>query len=113
MSEMSGMSGMSGMRDMSETMARASRKRPTSNISSIATDVIWLVKKKLSQHFFDEELTYENFSVSEQAKVIVAPRSNNLLETSRIAAASPEILGIRAVRAAVRKMRQEARASQE
>ena len=84
---------------------------------------------ELYKEYIDEELTYENFSVSEQAKVIVAPRPNNLLETSRIAAAFPEILGIReslvkyvfepaakdkeTVRAAVRKMRQEARASQD
>ena len=84
---------------------------------------------ELYKEYIDEELTYENFSVSEQAKVIVAPRSINLLETSRIAAAFPEILGIReslvkyvfepaakdkeTMRAAVRKMRQEARASQD
>jgi len=62
-------------------------------------------------------------------QVIVAPRSNNLLETRRIEGEFPGILSIReslikyvfepaakdkeALRAAVRKMRQEARASQE
>jgi hypothetical protein len=63
--------------------------------------------------------------VEEQAKVIVAPRSNNLLETGRIEGEFPEILGIReslikyvfepaardkaTVKAAVRAMRAEAR----
>jgi len=33
--------------------------------------------------------------VEEQAKVIVAPRSNNLLDTTRLEGEFPEMLGIR------------------
>ena len=65
-SEMSEMSGMSGMREISETMARASRKRPTSNISSIATDVIWLVKKMLSQRFSKIEMDEQQENKAEE-----------------------------------------------
>lgn len=43
----------------------------------------------------DPNFTWENFTVEEQAKVIVAPRSNNLLETDRIQKEFPEILDIR------------------
>jgi 3,5-epimerase/4-reductase len=32
----------------------------------------------------DPEFTWKNFTVEEQAKVIVAPRSNNLLDTKRV-----------------------------
>ena len=65
-SEMSEMSGMSGMREISETMARASRKRPTSNISSIATDVIWLVNKMLSQRFSKIEMDEQQENKAEE-----------------------------------------------
>ena len=34
--------------------------------------------------YVDPEFTWANFSLEEQAKVIVAPRSNNLLETTRV-----------------------------
>jgi 3,5-epimerase/4-reductase len=37
----------------------------------------------------------ENFTVEEQAKVIVAPRSNNLLDTSRMKGEFPELLPIK------------------
>ena len=50
---------------------------------------------ELYKEYVDEEFTWENFSVEEQAKVIVAPRSNNMLETGRIAGEFPGILGIR------------------
>ena len=69
----------------------------------------------------DPEFTWSNFTVEEQAKVIVAPRSNNLLDTARIEGEFPELLGIKesllkyvfgpaaadkeAVKAAVREMR--------
>ena len=36
-----------------------------------------------------------NFSVEEQAKVIVAPRSNNLMASDRIQSEFPDILPIR------------------
>ena len=80
---------------------------------------------ELYKEYVDEEFSWTNFSVEEQAKVIVAPRSNNLLETGRIEGEFPEILGIReslikyvfepaardkaTVKAAVRAMRAEAR----
>lgn len=34
--------------------------------------------------YVDPEFTWSNFTVEEQAKVIVAPRSNNLLDTTRV-----------------------------
>lgn len=49
----------------------------------------------LYKEFIDPEFTWANFSVEEQAKVIVAPRSNNLLDTKRIEGEFPEILSIR------------------
>lgn len=80
---------------------------------------------QLYKEYVDGEFTWENFTVEEQAKVIVAPRSNNLLETDRIASEFPEILSIKDslikyvfepaaadkenVKQAVRKMREEAR----
>jgi 3,5-epimerase/4-reductase len=67
----------------------------------------------------------ENFTVEEQAKVIVAPRSNNLLDTNRMKGEFPELLPIKEslikfvfepnaekkeeVKAAVEKMREEFR----
>ena len=84
---------------------------------------------ELYKEYIDEEFSWTNFSVEEQAHVIVAPRSNNLLETGRIEGEFPEILGIReslikyvfepaaqdkaAVKAAVRAMRAEARKASE
>lgn len=41
---------------------------------------------ELYKEYIDPQLTYQNFSVEEQAKVIVAPRSNNLLDTKRVRA---------------------------
>ena len=43
----------------------------------------------------DPELTWSNFSLEEQAKVIVAPRSNNEMDTARIVSECPGVLGIR------------------
>lgn len=34
--------------------------------------------------YVDPEFKWSNFSIEEQAKVIVAPRSNNLLDTARV-----------------------------
>lgn len=39
---------------------------------------------QLYKDYIDPEFTWSNFSVEEQAKVIVAPRSNNLLDTARV-----------------------------
>ncbi|EFN59883.1 hypothetical protein CHLNCDRAFT_132889 [Chlorella variabilis] len=49
----------------------------------------------LYKEYVDEEFTWSNFTVEEQAKVIVAPRSNNLLDTDRISGEFPELLGIK------------------
>jgi len=38
---------------------------------------------ELYKQYVDPEITWANFSLAEQAKVIVAPRSNNLLDTGR------------------------------
>ena len=39
---------------------------------------------ELYRCYVDPEFKWANFSVEEQAKVIVAPRSNNLLDTARV-----------------------------
>lgn len=39
---------------------------------------------QLYKEYIDPEFTWKNFTVEEQAKVIVAPRSNNLLDTTRV-----------------------------
>ncbi len=44
---------------------------------------------ELYKQFIDSNLTWQNFTVEEQAKVIVAPRSNNLLDTGRVSQAGP------------------------
>lgn len=80
---------------------------------------------QLYKDYIDPEFSWENFTIEEQAKVIVAPRSNNLLDTTRIQSEFPEILGIKEslikyvfepnaakkdeICAAVRKMRSEYR----
>lgn len=50
---------------------------------------------ELYKSYVDPSLTWANFSIEEQAKVIVAPRSNNLMDTARIEGEFPEILPIR------------------
>lgn len=50
---------------------------------------------QLYKDYVDPEFTWSNFTVEEQAKVIVAPRSNNLLDTERIQSEFPQILPIR------------------
>lgn len=39
---------------------------------------------ELYRQYIDPEFAWSNFTVEEQAKVIVAPRSNNLLDTTRV-----------------------------
>lgn len=39
---------------------------------------------QMYKDFIDPEFKWSNFSVEEQAKVIVAARSNNLLDTKRV-----------------------------
>ncbi|EIE24435.1 NAD-dependent epimerase/dehydratase [Coccomyxa subellipsoidea C-169] len=50
---------------------------------------------ELYKSYVDPEFTWKNFSVEEQAEVIKAPRSNNLLDTNRIEGEFPQILPIR------------------
>lgn len=39
---------------------------------------------ELYKSYIDPEFSWKNFSLEEQAKVIIAPRSNNLLDTGRV-----------------------------
>ena len=39
---------------------------------------------ELYKQYIDSEFTWSNFNIEEQAKVIKAPRSNNLLDTKRV-----------------------------
>ena len=41
---------------------------------------------QMYKDYIDPDFTWSNFTVEEQAKVIVAPRSNNLLDTKRVRA---------------------------
>lgn len=50
---------------------------------------------QLYKDYIDPDFTWSNFTVEEQAKVIVAPRSNNLLDTKRIEGEFPELLPIK------------------
>lgn len=50
---------------------------------------------QLYKDYVDPEFAWSNFTVEEQAKVIVAPRSNNLLTTDRIQQEFPEVLSIK------------------
>lgn len=50
---------------------------------------------QLYKDYIDPNFTWSNFTVEEQAKVIVAPRSNNLLDTQRIESEFPQILPIK------------------
>eukprot|EP00199_Chlamydomonas_sp_CCMP681_P002912 CAMPEP_0119105632 /NCGR_PEP_ID=MMETSP1180-20130426/3544_1 /TAXON_ID=3052 ORGANISM="Chlamydomonas cf sp, Strain CCMP681" /NCGR_SAMPLE_ID=MMETSP1180 /ASSEMBLY_ACC=CAM_ASM_000741 /LENGTH=308 /DNA_ID=CAMNT_0007090739 /DNA_START=13 /DNA_END=939 /DNA_ORIENTATION=- len=50
---------------------------------------------ELYKQYVDPEFTWSNFTVEEQAKVIVAPRSNNLLDTTRIESEFPQLLSIK------------------
>eukprot|EP01025_Chloroclados_australasicus_P068607 TRINITY_DN9542_c0_g3_i1.p3 TRINITY_DN9542_c0_g3~~TRINITY_DN9542_c0_g3_i1.p3 ORF type:complete len:318 (-),score=37.63 TRINITY_DN9542_c0_g3_i1:583-1536(-) len=50
---------------------------------------------QLYKDYIDPEFTWSNFNLEEQAKVIKAPRSNNLLDTKRIESEFPQILPIK------------------
>lgn len=50
---------------------------------------------EMYKQYIDPEFTWGNFSIEEQAKVIVAPRSNNLLDTARIEGEFPALLSIK------------------
>lgn len=47
------------------------------------------------KEYIDPSLTYKNFSLEEQAKVIVAARSNNEMDASKLKKEFPEMLSIK------------------
>ncbi|OAY84372.1 Trifunctional UDP-glucose 4,6-dehydratase/UDP-4-keto-6-deoxy-D-glucose 3,5-epimerase/UDP-4-keto-L-rhamnose-reductase RHM1 [Ananas comosus] len=50
---------------------------------------------ELYRSFIDPNLTWVNFTLEEQAKVIVAPRSNNEMDASKLKNEFPEVLSIK------------------
>ena len=60
---------------------------------------------QLYKDIVDPSITWENFSQEEHDKVVLAPRSNNLLSTAKLQALYPCLLPIHdAVRAAFERM---------
>ncbi|CAH8321970.1 unnamed protein product [Eruca vesicaria subsp. sativa] len=50
---------------------------------------------EMYREFIDPSFTWKNFTLEEQAKVIVAPRSNNELDATKLKTEFPEMLSIR------------------
>ncbi|CAI9755399.1 unnamed protein product [Fraxinus pennsylvanica] len=50
---------------------------------------------EMYREYIDPNFTWKNFNLEEQAKVIVAPRSNNELDSTKLKQEFPELLGIR------------------
>ncbi|CAA7018332.1 unnamed protein product [Microthlaspi erraticum] len=50
---------------------------------------------KMYKEYIDPSFTWKNFTLEEQAKVIVAPRSNNELDATKLKTEFPEMLSIR------------------
>ncbi len=50
---------------------------------------------ELYKEYVDPSFTWKNFTLEEQAKVIIAPRSNNELDASKLKAACPGLLTLR------------------
>ncbi|KAI5055397.1 hypothetical protein GOP47_0028918 [Adiantum capillus-veneris] len=50
---------------------------------------------QMYKDYIDPSFTWKNFTLEEQAKVIVAPRSNNELDSSKLSAEFPEMLSIK------------------
>ena len=50
---------------------------------------------ELYKEYIDPDFCWKNFTIEEQAKVIKAPRSNNLLDTARLETEFPHVLNIR------------------
>ncbi|CAN6483550.1 unnamed protein product [Victoria cruziana] len=50
---------------------------------------------EMYKHYIDPSFQWTNFSLEEQAKVIVAPRSNNELDTTKLKKEFPELLSIK------------------
>ncbi|KAJ6962518.1 Bifunctional dTDP-4-dehydrorhamnose 3,5-epimerase/dTDP-4-dehydrorhamnose reductase [Populus alba x Populus x berolinensis] len=49
---------------------------------------------EMYRDYIDPGFTWKNFTLEEQAKVIVAPRSNNELDTAKLKQEFPELLPI-------------------
>lgn len=47
------------------------------------------------KEYIDSNFTWKNFTLEEQAKVIVAPRSNNELDAGKLSKEFPELLPIK------------------
>lgn len=50
---------------------------------------------EMYKQYIDPSYTWKNFNLEEQAKVIVAPRSNNELDASKLKKEFPELLSIK------------------
>lgn len=50
---------------------------------------------EMYKNYIDPNFTWVNFTLEEQAKVIVAPRSNNEMDASKLKAEFPELLHIK------------------
>lgn len=50
---------------------------------------------ELYKEYVDPSFTWKNFTLEEQAKVIVAPRSNNELDASKLKKEFPDLLSIK------------------
>ncbi|KAI3804324.1 hypothetical protein L1987_25773 [Smallanthus sonchifolius] len=50
---------------------------------------------ELYREYIDPTFTWKNFNLEEQAKVIIAPRSNNELDTTKLKTEFPELLSIK------------------
>lgn len=50
---------------------------------------------EMYRDYIDPSFTWKNFNLEEQAKVIVAPRSNNELETTKLKNEFPELMPIK------------------
>ena len=50
---------------------------------------------EMYKEYIDPKFTWKNFTLDEQAKVIVAPRSNNELDATKLKNEFPELLSIK------------------
>lgn len=50
---------------------------------------------EMYRDYMDPSFTWKNFTLEEQAKVIIAPRSNNELDATKLSREFPEMLGIK------------------
>lgn len=50
---------------------------------------------EMYREYIDPSFTWKNFNLEEQAKVIIAPRSNNELDATKLKTEFPELLSIK------------------